>query len=67
MAGAWALMLLHDHYYGIDFGNQQMRFKFKMDFITRENVDEKSNLLDDKQWGEIAFKSFSKVYYKAIK
>jgi ABC-type sugar transport system substrate-binding protein len=60
--GAWAMVLLYDHYHGIDFANDLGTDIYsKMQVISTENIKPYLELLKSDYIDQIDFKSFSKV------
>ena len=65
--GAHALLLIHDHFHGIDFepelGEEIQTPLFP---ITRDNVKEYAEKLSAVDWQNIDFKQYSKVYNTSL-
>ncbi len=58
-----ALILMHDHYHGIDFSEDTgAEFTVPLFAITKENVNQYIKVLDSKYWRSIDFRHFSKKY-----
>lgn len=62
MDGGWALVLMHDFYHGIDFAPSGTTIRSRMHVISQENVDSFLALPSKKQWDDIDFRQFSKIY-----
>ena len=62
MDGGWALVLMHDFYHGIDFASSGTTIRSRMHVISQENVDSFLALPSKKQWDDIDFRQFSKIY-----
>ncbi len=63
MEGGWALILLHDYYYGIDFADDLgVQITTPMQAITSSNVEEYISAFGDRDWDKIDFKKFSKKH-----
>ena len=60
-AGAWAMVMLHDHFFARVTGEVHVDVLFKMSPITPENVDLYLSRLGDGDWGKIDFRQFSKA------
>ena len=63
MTGGWAMIVLYDHFHGIDFGTEKNNFILKhkiFDVIHRENVDNYISKFGDQDWSKIDFRKFSK-------
>ncbi len=60
-AGAWAMVMLRDHFFKRVKGEVHVDVLFKMSPITPENVDLYLSRLGDGDWRKIAFEKFSKV------
>jgi len=67
MDGAWAAVLIHDYFHGKDFARYGVKTRSKMFPITRRNADLYMMKLEEKNWGRVNFKSFSRVYNPGIK
>ena len=63
MAGAWALVLLHDYFHGRDFAELGTELEFPIfSTLDRQSVDRYLAVFGDGDWGKIDFRLFSKVY-----
>lgn len=62
MEGAWALVLLHDHFRGKDFAPLGVEFRLPMQLMDAGNVQVGRRLLDPESWKRIDFRRFSRVY-----
>ncbi len=68
MEGGWALLLMHDYHYDIDFKEDLgTTIPTKMQLIDKHNVQEYLTKLGDRDWSKIDFKKFSKVYNARLK
>ena len=66
--GVWALILVHDYHYGIDFVRDPgIQHKTKMSLINSDNVEKYIKLLKDADWKQIDFRQFSKVHNKELR
>ncbi len=61
-AGAWAMVMLRDHFSRRVKGEVYVDVLFKMSPITPENVDLYLARLGDGDWGKIDFRDFSKEF-----
>ncbi len=67
MEAGRALILLHDHFYGLDFIDELgLRINTDMHVIDKNNVDSYFNIIN-KGWSHIDFKRFSKVKNPSLK
>ena len=62
--GGWVIVMLHDYHHGIAFEQVELRSDFSV--ITEENVEKYRKLFGRKEWSNIDFRRFSKVYNKSI-
>lgn len=61
--GGWALLLIHDYHYGIDFAHDPgISSTTQMRAITADNVQTYIKWLRNPDWSKIDFKRFSKKY-----
>lgn len=60
-AGAWAIVLLRDHFYRISTGEVHVNVRFKMSPITADNVEHYLESLGDGNWDKIDFGRFCKT------
>lgn len=65
--GGWVAVLIYDYFNGKDFASERVSWKTHMRPITSSNVDYYENKLNEKNWGKINFRKFSKVYNPSIK
>lgn len=61
LAGAWAIVILNDHFKGAATDRAPMDIHFKMSPITPDNVDLYLERLGDRNWDKIDFAGFSKT------
>ncbi|MGI0115326.1 ABC transporter substrate-binding protein [Zooshikella sp. RANM57] len=68
MMGGWALVILHDYHFGIDFAQSEgLKMKMKLfNVIDVHNVQRYLETLGDEQWQKINFKHFSKRYNSSL-
>ncbi|TYC52156.1 substrate-binding domain-containing protein [Rhodobacterales bacterium] len=59
-AGAWAIVILRDHFFREAMGEVYVDVRFKMSPITADNVDLYIERLGDRDWERIDFKAFCK-------
>lgn len=59
--GGWALVLIHDHLAGVDFGGRGVRMRSAMGLITSENIEQYHKLLAGEDWAPLDFRTFSRV------
>ena len=65
---AWALIVLHDYFHGIDFAESEgVKIRTEMPILTRANIDHYVKALDRTNWDKINFKNFSKHYNESLK
>lgn len=65
--GGWALLLIHDYHYGIDFAEDPgISSTTKMRAITADNAQNYLDKLNKPDWNKIDFKQFSKKYNPAL-
>jgi ABC-type sugar transport system substrate-binding protein len=68
MEGAWVMVLLHDHYHGLDFAESiGTIIRSKMKVITSSNVQPYLKMQQTMHWNNIDFKSYSKKYNRKLK
>jgi ABC-type sugar transport system substrate-binding protein len=68
MEGAWALLLVHDYHYGIDFANDVgIRIITPLTVIRAENYSRYKRVVDGSHWQEIDFRKLSKKYNPELK
>lgn len=60
LAGAWAIVILNDHFKGAATDRAPMDVHCKMSPIKSDNVDLYLERLGDRNWDTIDFASFSK-------
>jgi ABC-type sugar transport system substrate-binding protein len=66
--GAWALILIHDYHYGLDFVDSEgIRILTQFSPITLANYPRYKVLLNGKHWDETDFRKFSKKYNPQLK
>ena len=65
--GAYALILIHDHFHGIDFG-PELGYEIKTPLfpITSNNVEEYTKKLSTFNWQKIDFKQYSRHYNRSL-
>lgn len=59
LAGAWAMVLLHDYTQGVEIPKDSIELSFRMEAITRENVARFDKILGARDWKNIDFSRFS--------
>jgi len=67
MEGAWVLVLINDYHHGIDFISFGKTIRSRMQVISKRNVQSYLRQLGDKNWEDIDFRRFSKVYNPKLK
>jgi len=67
MEGAWALIMILDHYNGHDFASHGATRHSHMRRIDRRTLDRYLPALDRSNWPRIDFKRFSKTYNPGLK
>lgn len=66
--GGWALVLINDYHYGIDFADDPgVKSTTKMSAITADNVQTYLKRFNNPDWNKIDFKQFSKKYNPSLK
>ena len=60
MEGAWVIVMLYDYYHGIDFADQGVVRKLKLDILTKDNINNYLKYLEGKDPNRIDFRRFSK-------
>lgn len=66
--GPNALVLIHDHYHGIDFADELgVEMETQLGLITADNAREYLNKLSKADWRQVDFKQFSKKYNPGLK
>ena len=63
----WALVLLCDHYHGIDFASERIDWRSEMRMLTRENLDGYWPRLEHIDWEKIDYRHLSKYYSPDVK
>lgn len=58
-AGAWAMVLLHDHISGVEMLKDHPEVSFRMEAITRDNIAYFEDVLAARDWRKIDFIRFS--------
>ena len=67
MTGAWALVVLYDHYHGKDFIDEGIELQYRIfAAIDSQNVEQFLSKFGDRNWGIIDFSKFSKVLHPDI-
>ena len=66
LGGAWALVLLRDHFDGLDFAGEGLEQQFPMGVIDRAGVGEYLAELGDQRWERIDFARFSRSRNRAL-
>ncbi len=65
--GAHALLLIHDHFHGIDFEPELgTDIKTPLFPITRNNIEEYTRILSNFDWQAVDFKQYSRFYNKSL-
>ena len=65
--GAHALLLIHDHFHGVDFEPELgEEIETPLFPITSENLEEYTNKLSEVDWQKIDFKQYSRHYNKSL-
>jgi ABC-type sugar transport system substrate-binding protein len=65
---AWALIVLHDYFHGIDFAETEgLKMRSNMPLMTLSRVEEYEKALDPTTWQKINFRNFSKHYNHSLK
>lgn len=58
-AGAWVMVLLHDYIQGVEILHQDPQVSFRMEAITRSLLPCFADLLDERDWSNLDYRSFS--------
>ncbi len=67
MEAGWALLLLYDHFHGLDFSDEfGTRIDTEMSIVDKHNIDEFLNI-HKHGWSQFDFKHFSKVHNTSLK
>lgn len=67
MDAGFALVLLHDKFYGKDFFEQyNTKIDSSMFLLDSKNVDEYFEIFSSQQWTKIDFRKYSKIYNKEL-
>lgn len=61
LAGAWAIVLLHDYIKGVETLRQNPEVSFRMEAVTRVNMSYFADVLMSRDWSKIDFSAFSLV------
>jgi ABC-type sugar transport system substrate-binding protein len=67
LEGAWAMVLLCDHYHGIDFASERIDWRSEMLPLTKETVGNYLKYFGTGHWRKIDFRQFSKFYNRDLK
>lgn len=67
LEGAWAMVLLCDHYHGIDFASERIDWRSEMLPLTQETVGNYLKYFGTGHWRKIDFRRFSKFYNRDLK
>lgn len=67
MEGGWIMVLLKDYHNGIDFKENGVKIKSRMQVISSENVQSYLKKLGKRNWDQIDFTKFSKVLNPKLK
>ena len=62
MGGGWALIMLFDHYHGLDFASPEPTRKLVMGTIDLTNVGPYLERFGDRDWSSVDFTRFSKAH-----
>ncbi len=66
MEAGWALLLLHDHFHGIEFADTLgTRIDTEMSMVDKHNIDDFLNI-HKHGWSQFDFKHFSKVHNTSL-
>ncbi len=66
LESAWAMVLLHDHFAGMDFATERVDFRSQLYPLTRANLDAYERDFSDRDWSKIDFAAFSKVHNPSL-
>lgn len=67
LAGAWSMVVLHDHYHGTDFGSiSGPHVAFPMAAITRDTSAQLFELLHRESWDRLDYRRFSRHLNPAL-
>lgn len=67
MEGGWALLLLHDYHYGIDFKDELgAKILSYMEILTADNIQPFIKKFGDGDWNQVDFRQFSKKHNKDL-
>lgn len=61
LQGAFALVLLHDHHHGVDFGHETLSWSTRMELLTRSNVGAFLRACPGRDFRRLDFRSLSRV------
>lgn len=67
MEGGWALILLNDYHHGIDFSSLGTTIRYRMQAITRKNVQTYLKTLERQNWDAFDFRQHSKAFNPQLK
>lgn len=68
LEAGWALILLHDYHYGIDFKDDiGTVINLPMLALTKDNFGKYEQLISQRKWGAIDFRVYSKIYNTGLK
>ncbi|MBN1378934.1 MAG: ABC transporter substrate-binding protein [Gammaproteobacteria bacterium] len=68
MEGAWALILVHDYHYGIDFKDDVgVKISTPLGIIMAGNYERYKAVLNEAHWRRVDFKKLSKKYNPTLK
>jgi len=67
MEGGWAMVMLYDYANGKDFAADSARVESHLKIIDGTNVDAYLSHFSDRDWNQIDFREFSKVYDPKVK
>ncbi len=66
LESAWAMVLLHDHFAGMDFATEGVEFRSQLYPLTRANLDAYERDFADRDWSKVDFSAFSKVHNPSL-
>lgn len=68
LEGAWALILVNDYHYGIDFAKSAgVRISTPLSSLNADNYEQYKGVILENRWEEIDFRRFSKKYNTELK
>lgn len=67
LEASWVIVMLYDYFHGIDFAQEGLVMKSKMNLLTKDNLDTYFKHLGTGDWEKVNFSKFSKKLHPELK